>query len=119
MLADYFTLSMSLSFRLSMLSELVADRIVIPFRIVTTSSVLRLVVKNVFKFAAFIASSTFARSGSLQVSHSPKFLSCCKVSLSLNLDVARMTPDINTKHLPYSFPVTNLVPPMKEFKDGM
>lgn len=38
---------------LSVLSELPAARIVIPFRMVTTSSVFRLVVRKVFKVASF------------------------------------------------------------------
>jgi len=43
------TMSNSCSFILSVLSELPAANIVIPLSIVTTSSVFRLVVKNVFK----------------------------------------------------------------------
>lgn len=52
-MADYFILSMSDSAILSVLSELPAAKIVIPFRIVTTSSVLRLVVRKVFNVASF------------------------------------------------------------------
>lgn len=74
MLADYLTFSMSLSFMLSILSELAAARIVMPFKIVTTISVFKLVVKKVFKFAALRASSTFFLSGSLQVVQRIKFL---------------------------------------------
>jgi hypothetical protein len=44
---------------LSVLSELPAAKIVIPFKMVTTSSVFRLVVKKVFKFASLTAFSTF------------------------------------------------------------
>ena len=55
MLADYLTFSISLSFMLSILSELAAARIVMPFKIVTTISVFKLVVKKVFKFAALRA----------------------------------------------------------------
>ena len=52
MVADYFILSMSDSTKLSELSEDPAAMIVIPLRIVTTNSVLRLVVKNVFRFVS-------------------------------------------------------------------
>ena len=44
---------MSDSVMLSKLSELLAAKIVIPLRIVTTSSVFRLVVRNVFKFTTY------------------------------------------------------------------
>ena len=75
MLADYLTFSISLSFMLSILSELAAARIVMPFKIVTTISVFKLVVKKVFKLAALRASSTFFLSGNLQVVQRKKFLS--------------------------------------------
>lgn len=75
MFADYLTFSISLSFMLSILSELAAARIVMPFKIVTTISVFKLVVKKVFKFAALRASSTFFLSGNLQVVQRKKFLS--------------------------------------------
>ena len=52
MVADYLILSMSDSTKLSELSEEPAAMIVIPLRIVTTHSVLRLVVKNVFRFVS-------------------------------------------------------------------
>lgn len=44
---------MSDSVMLSKLSELLAAKIVIPLRIVTTSSVFRLVVRNVFKLTTY------------------------------------------------------------------
>ncbi len=53
MVADCLTISRSDSAMLSVLSELAAARIVMPFKIVTTSSVLRLVVKNVLSVASF------------------------------------------------------------------
>ena len=49
-----FTFSISLSFMLSALSELPAAKTVIPLRIVTTSSVLRLVVRKVFNVATLM-----------------------------------------------------------------
>jgi hypothetical protein len=48
-----FTISISPSVMLSVLSELPAAKIVIPFKMVTTNSVFRLVVRNVFRFASY------------------------------------------------------------------
>jgi len=107
MFADCLTFSISLSFMLSMLSELAAARMVIPFKMVTTISVFKLVVKNVFKLAAFKASSTFYFFGSRHVSHKIKFLSIYRVRRSLNLEAESKTPESKTGVKIYSPLETN------------
>jgi len=103
---------------LSMLSELDAAKIVIPLRIVTTISVLRLVVRKVLRFAAFKASSTFCLSGNLHVIHIKKFLNIYKVNLSRNLDKERITPDNKTGTNIALCPVIHSVPPTNAFNEA-
>lgn len=55
----YFTSSISLSYRLSVISDVPAAKIVTPFKMVTTSSVFKLVARKVFILPELSFTDTF------------------------------------------------------------
>jgi len=112
-------LSMSCVLILSTLSELLAARIVIPFKIVTTSSVFNDVVKKVFKLASFWFS--FCLRDDLPVILDITLPSFYLSKRSLILDIAMKKPDSKTMEfkkvtnysttVSYSVGPIQLVPP--------
>ena len=109
MVADYFILSMSDSIKLSVLSVEPAARIVIPFKIVTTNSVLRLVVKNVFRFVSYNSVLVID-----DFTHLNMFESFCRSRRSLILETAIRKPPRRT--IAENFVCTYKVPAIKLFK---
>jgi hypothetical protein len=98
MVTVYLTYNISDSAILSKLSELVAARIVIPLRMLITSSVLRDFLRNAFKFECLTVSMLFNREAVyLQVTNIQMSRTLALIESSLSLDNAIIIPKLQIK----------------------
>ena len=116
MVTVYLTYNISDSAMLSKLSELVAARIVIPLRMLITSSVFRDFLKNAFKFECLTFSMLFNREEFyLQVINIQMSNTLALIESSLSLDKAIIIPK---PQMTEYYQRTYFVPVKYQFLDG-